>query len=150
MFPPLAGNPTVAADDASTLLHITLTGWKTAETQAYSRVYTMPGFARLNDAEIAEILTFVRSNWGNAGAAVAPAAVKAARATLDVITSYSIHYTKLYEALPVDRFSFSNTKHPGCNRFLFVIDFRPGQTDWKKGQVFCHHSFRILVCKDNT
>lgn len=83
VFPPLAGNPTVNAADASTLVHITLTGWKTAETETHKRVYTMPGFARLGDEEIAEILTFVRASWGNTGASVAAATVKAARAALD-------------------------------------------------------------------
>ncbi len=83
VFPPLGANPTVNAKDASTLVHITLTGWKTAETETHPRVYTMPGFARLGDDEIAEILTFVRTNWGNTGGAVTAAEVKAARAALD-------------------------------------------------------------------
>jgi thiosulfate dehydrogenase len=64
VFPALAGNPTVAAKDPATLIHITLTGWKTASTGAHPRVYTMPGFARLSDAEIAEILSLC----GRAGA----------------------------------------------------------------------------------
>jgi len=83
VFPPLKGNPTVAAKDAATLVHITLTGWKTAETQAHPRVFTMPGFARLEDQEIAEILTFVRSAWGNDAPPVAAREVQAARAALD-------------------------------------------------------------------
>ncbi|MFG1346719.1 c-type cytochrome [Xanthobacter autotrophicus DSM 431] len=83
VFPPLSGNPTVAAKDPSTLVHITLTGWTTAQTQAHARVFTMPGFARLSDEEIAEILTFVRANWGADAPAVTPAQVKAARAALD-------------------------------------------------------------------
>ncbi|MEP9349143.1 c-type cytochrome [Xanthobacter sp. KR7-225] len=83
VFPPLAANPTVAAKDASTLVHITLTGWKTARTEAHPRVYTMPGFARLADDEIAEILTFVRASWGAGAGAVSPAEVKKARAALD-------------------------------------------------------------------
>ncbi|HJV53826.1 MAG TPA: c-type cytochrome [Noviherbaspirillum sp.] len=83
MFPPLAGNPSVAAADPATLLHIMLTGWKTAETSAHPRVYTMPGFARLADQEIAEILTFVRKSWGNQSAPVTPAQVKKMRAELD-------------------------------------------------------------------
>ena len=61
MFPPLAGNPSIASSDPTSLLHITLTGWETAQTATHSRVYTMPGFARLSDQEIAEILSFVRS-----------------------------------------------------------------------------------------
>lgn len=83
IFPPLAGNPTVAAKDPSTLMHITLTGWATAETATHTRVFTMPGFARLGDDEIAEVLSFVRSNWGANAPAVTTAQVKTARATLD-------------------------------------------------------------------
>lgn len=83
VFPPLAGNPTVAAEDPSTLVHITLTGWKTAQTQTHARVFTMPGFARLSDDELAEILTFVRASWGGGAPAVTAAQVKAARASLD-------------------------------------------------------------------
>lgn len=82
IFPPLAHNPTVGAQDPSTLVHITLTGWSTAETATHNRVFTMPGFARLGDDEIAEILSFVRSNWGKAPSVTA-AHVRAARATLD-------------------------------------------------------------------
>jgi len=83
VFPPLAGNPTVSAKDASTLVHITLTGWATAQTQAHARVFTMPGFARLGDDEIADILTFVRASWGGNATPVTAGEVKAARATLD-------------------------------------------------------------------
>ncbi len=82
MFPPLAGNPSVASADPTSLLHITLTGWKTAQTQTHPRVYTMPGFARLADGEIAEILSFVRSSWGNNGSAISAAQVKQLRAQL--------------------------------------------------------------------
>ena len=83
VFPPLDGNPTVAAKDPSTLVHITLTGWKTAATAAHPRVYTMPAFARLSDQEIAEILDFVRETWGQGAGPVSVAQVAAARAELD-------------------------------------------------------------------
>lgn len=80
IFPPLAGNPAVTAKEPATLLHITLTGWKTASTAAHPRVFTMPGFARLNDQELAELLTFVRASWGNGGEAITASQVKNMRA----------------------------------------------------------------------
>jgi thiosulfate dehydrogenase len=83
IFPPLAQNATVASRDPATLLHVTLTGWKTAATQAYPRVYTMPAFNRLSDQELAEVLTFVRESWGNRGAPVNAYQVKRTRAQLD-------------------------------------------------------------------
>ncbi len=83
IFPPLAQNPSVTATDASTLLHVVLTGWKTAETAEHSRIYTMPAFARLSDHELAEILTFVRDSWGNHADPVLTSDVRKMRAQLD-------------------------------------------------------------------
>lgn len=83
VFPGLAGNPTVADQDAATLVHIMLTGWKTVATAAHPRVYTMPAFARLGDREIAEILSFVRESWGSGAGPVTEKDVAAARASLD-------------------------------------------------------------------
>lgn len=82
IFPPLAGNPTITSNDPETLLHITLTGWKTPETVDHPRGFTMPHFAELSDKEIAEILTFVRSSWGNKAAPVTETLVKEMRAEL--------------------------------------------------------------------
>lgn len=82
MFPSLAGNPSIASANPTSLLHITLTGWQTAQTAAHPRVYTMPGFAQLADSEIAEILSFVRSSWGNNGSAISADQVKKMRAQL--------------------------------------------------------------------
>lgn len=65
IFPPMLRNPAVADDDPVSLIHITLSGWKTAETVAHPHVYAMPSFNQLSDQEIAEILTFVRHSWGN-------------------------------------------------------------------------------------
>ncbi|MNF73974.1 Alcohol dehydrogenase cytochrome c subunit precursor [compost metagenome] len=89
MFPPLAGNPSIASRDPTSLLHITLTGWETAQTATHSRTYTMPGFARLSDREIAEILSFVRSRWGNDSSAVTPEQVKKLRGQLNPQTTDS-------------------------------------------------------------
>lgn len=83
LFPRLAGNPGIASTNPTSLLHITLTGWQTAQTAAHPRVYTMPGFARLADQEIAEILSFVRGRWGNQGSAISAAQVKTLRAQLN-------------------------------------------------------------------
>ncbi|QJI13700.1 c-type cytochrome [Pseudomonas sp. ADAK22] len=89
LFPPLAGNPSIAASNPTSLLHITLTGWKTAQTATHPRVYTMPGFSRLADSEIAEILSFVRTRWGNEGTPISAAQVKTLRDQLNPATSDS-------------------------------------------------------------
>jgi thiosulfate dehydrogenase len=82
VFPPLSGNPTVAAADSATLLHVTLTGWRTASTAATPRVYTMPALARLSDGELAEILTFIRARWGGGAGKVTASDVSKMRARL--------------------------------------------------------------------
>lgn len=87
IFPPLAGNPTVSAKDPATLLHIILTGGQTAATAAHPRVFAMPGFARLSDQELAEILSFVRTSWGHGAPAVSSGDVQRMRATLDPKTT---------------------------------------------------------------
>lgn len=87
VFPPLAANASVASPDPATLLHIAMTGWKTAETAAYPRVYTMPAFSHLSDQELADILTFVRESWGNRTRGVNAYQVKRARGDLDPATS---------------------------------------------------------------
>jgi thiosulfate dehydrogenase len=89
IFPPLTQNPAITAADPATLLHVTLTGWKTAETAAHPRVYTMPSFSRLSDQELAEILSFVRTSWGNNAEPVAASQVAKMRAQLDPKTTDS-------------------------------------------------------------
>jgi thiosulfate dehydrogenase len=89
VFPPLDQNPTIASADPASLVHIMLTGWKTTSTRTHPRVYTMPGFARLSDKELAEIISFVRSSWGNSAPSVSAAAVRKMRAELDPKTTDS-------------------------------------------------------------
>ncbi len=89
IFPTLAGNPTVISKDASTLVHIILTGGRTAATATHPRVFTMPAFARLGDRELAEILSFVRASWGEGAPPVDVATVSKMRAELDPKTTDS-------------------------------------------------------------
>jgi len=89
IFPAMQRNPSITAADPATLLHIALTGWKTAETTAHPRVYTMPSFSRLSDQELAEILSFVRTSWGNNAEPVAASQVAKMRAQLDPKTTDS-------------------------------------------------------------
>ena len=89
IFPPLVQNPTVSSADPVTLVHITLTGSQTAQTATHPRVWTMPAFARLSDQEVAEILSFMRSSWGNNTKSVTPSDVAKVRAELDPKTTDS-------------------------------------------------------------
>jgi mono/diheme cytochrome c family protein len=73
LFPRLAGSHEVQSDDATTLIRTVLFGSQGAATDAAPTGPAMPAFDwRLNDAQVAAVLTYVRNSWGNAAAAVAP------------------------------------------------------------------------------
>ncbi|MBN3801880.1 cytochrome c [Paraburkholderia sp. Ac-20336] len=65
-FPTLALSTVVNTDDPTSLIHIVLQGGEMPWTKAGPTHYAMPGFAtRLTDRDVADVLTFVRSSWGN-------------------------------------------------------------------------------------
>jgi mono/diheme cytochrome c family protein len=82
-FPPLAGS-SVANGDSAYLTQMVLSGFAgriTVKGQTYDG--NMPAMGTvLNDAQLAEILTYVRSTWNNKAAAVNAGMVKAARANI--------------------------------------------------------------------
>ncbi|WP_243405085.1 c-type cytochrome [Pelagivirga sediminicola] len=99
VFPPLSGNHVLSAEDPATLTHITLTGWKSVATDARPRSFYMPSFARLTDAELAEILTFVRQSWGGSAPAVTEKQLAQARRKLDPAIDSSTFQTPRIAAL---------------------------------------------------
>ncbi|MEA1064482.1 cytochrome c [Erwinia sp. HR93] len=79
-FPTLAGNSAVLSDDPSSLISIVLRGGKAPVTQDAVTGLAMPGFAwRLDDKQVADLLTFIRNGWGNRAAPVTPDQVKELR-----------------------------------------------------------------------
>ncbi|MGO3550789.1 c-type cytochrome, partial [Pseudomonas helleri] len=49
-------------------------------THTAPSTFTMPGFDwRLSDQEVADVVNFIRTSWGNKGAEVKPEEVKALR-----------------------------------------------------------------------
>lgn len=70
-FPSLAGNTAVLGNDPSSLINIVLNGGKSAVTQDAITGLTMPDFAwRLDDNQVAEVVSFIRNSWGNSASAV--------------------------------------------------------------------------------
>lgn len=71
VFPALAGNSAVLSTDPHNLVAIILNGHQVPATATRPSTFTMPAFGwRLNDAQVADLASFVRSSWGNASAAV--------------------------------------------------------------------------------
>lgn len=80
MNPPLIKTPWVLGDK-NRLIKIVLNGFKEdveINGDYYSNV--MPSFAYLKDQEIADVLTYVRSHFGNKASAISAKQVTAARA----------------------------------------------------------------------
>jgi mono/diheme cytochrome c family protein len=79
VFPPLAGSEWVQGEER-VLANILLHGIE-GELQVKGTTYkgAMPSFARLGDAELAAVATYVRSNWTNAAPKVDPALFAAER-----------------------------------------------------------------------
>lgn len=82
-FPNLANNEAVNAKDPISLIHIVLAGASMPSTQTEPFAFAMPDFGwRLSDAEVADVLSFVRNSWGNHAPAVSHDEVGRVRKTL--------------------------------------------------------------------
>ncbi len=76
-IPALAGNPLVTAASPNNAIQSVLFGGFAPSTAGNPRPYGMPPYAhRLNDTELAAVLSYIRASWGNAAPAVAPAEVR--------------------------------------------------------------------------
>jgi alcohol dehydrogenase (quinone), cytochrome c subunit len=78
-MPPLAGNPAVLDGNPSSLINP-----EPLVAKGVPDAYRMPQFRiQLNDEQIAQVLSFVRSAWGNDAAAVTTDRVKTLRPVTD-------------------------------------------------------------------
>ena len=65
-YPALAGNRAVAMPQTANLVQIVLNGGYAPATEGNPRPFGMPPFVLvLNDSDVAEVLTHIRSSWGN-------------------------------------------------------------------------------------
>jgi len=79
MYPPLAGNKVVSGDK-NALIDIMLNGMS-GEIEVDGEKYNgiMASYKNLSDQEIANILNYIRSNFGNSGEVIKPSEIKARR-----------------------------------------------------------------------
>jgi mono/diheme cytochrome c family protein len=83
LFPSLNGSPVVQQADPTSLLHVVLRGARGAATDGAPTGAAMPQFAWvLNDAQVAAVLSYIRSTWGNSAPPVSAGEVGAARSAL--------------------------------------------------------------------
>ena len=80
-YPALAGNRAVLMSQTSNLVQIVLNGGFAPATLGNPRPFGMPPFVlKLDDTDIAAVLTHVRGSWGNRASAVSPLDVNRIRA----------------------------------------------------------------------
>jgi len=90
-MPPLAGATSALAKESASAINITLNGSQRVVAAGVPDAYRMPAFReQLSDQEIAEVLTFMRSSWGNQGGAIEAQAVNKLRERTDPASSSPI------------------------------------------------------------
>jgi hypothetical protein len=78
----LAGNPTVLDKNPVSLINIVLNGSSRIVVEGTPDIYRMTPFREvLTDSELAAVVTFIRSAWGNSTGAITPAQVAVVRAS---------------------------------------------------------------------
>ena len=71
VFPPIKANSGVHAHDPSSLARLVLEGAPSAATPQKPEGFAMPAFDwKLTDAQIADVLTYIRASFGNQADAV--------------------------------------------------------------------------------
>jgi len=82
-FPHLAQSATVNAENPASLIRIVLEGAQMPYTKTAPTQFAMPAFgSRMSDQEVADVVTFIRSSWGNNAPAVKADDVAKVRKTL--------------------------------------------------------------------
>ncbi|MET0964561.1 MAG: cytochrome c [Noviherbaspirillum sp.] len=70
-YPPLAGNRSLALPAATNAIRMVLNGGYPPSTEGNPRPYGMPPFGPvLSDHEVAAVVSYIRTSWGNQGAPV--------------------------------------------------------------------------------
>ena len=80
IFPALKGSAIVQQPDPATAIHLVLSGSRAAATDANPNRFAMPAYGgKLSDDDVAALLTYVRSAWGNRGGGVSASDVRSVR-----------------------------------------------------------------------
>lgn len=82
---PLAGNPNLLENDASSVINVSLNGSSDIVLRGTAAPYVMPSFRKaLSDRQIAQVVSYVRRSWGNNSPSTSPDAVSKIRASTDI------------------------------------------------------------------
>jgi mono/diheme cytochrome c family protein len=104
VFPPLTGSAAIQADDPGTVIHVVLEGSRMADPASTPTGLAMPGFGwKLDDAEIVDVVNYIRHAWGNRAPLVDAATVTAVRKDIRPTDSPSRDKTYLRKDLLLER-----------------------------------------------
>jgi mono/diheme cytochrome c family protein len=79
-FPALAGNAVLQTADATSAINIILSGGAVPATHTAPSALTMAPYAKeLNDEQVAQVVNFIQTSWGNQGGTTTPKAVARVR-----------------------------------------------------------------------
>ena len=79
----MAGNANITQVRADTIVRMVLAGAKAAATSKAPTAPAMPSLGwKLSNSQVADILTYIRNNWGNRAPAVSPETVGRIRSEL--------------------------------------------------------------------
>lgn len=65
IFPALNQNTAITAQNAQSVIQVTLEGGKMPNTSADRMAFAMPSFNHLSDNEVALVINFIRNSWNN-------------------------------------------------------------------------------------
>lgn len=82
--PAMKGNATLAMDNPQTVISVVLNGIPTQTFTNGQRMYAMPPFAhRMDDAEIAALVSWIRAEWGNQGTPISAEQIAAQESSVN-------------------------------------------------------------------
>jgi mono/diheme cytochrome c family protein len=111
VFPRLAGNPVVQAVSPQSLVSIVLDGSQTPRTARTPAQFTMPRFAwRLSDKEVADVVSFIRTSWGNGASLVSSADVAKIRKSLQLRQASTRSSSELVEHAGFDQTGLNHAR----------------------------------------
>ena len=65
IFPALAGNSAVYAQNPQSIIQITLEGGKMPANDTDAMAFAMPGFKHLSNQDVTDVINFIRTAWTN-------------------------------------------------------------------------------------
>lgn len=66
LFPALSANPIILSDNPQSVIRVVLSGFKNQRVNNQTLPLAMPAMGeKLSDSEIADVINFIRNNWGN-------------------------------------------------------------------------------------